>query len=503
MAEKRKSSRKSRKTGKLRTARVACGAAAEHGPVEVLKKARKFRRPRGIHTRRVIPKVRRGAAAPDANPSAAMAFDRRARARAAAPVSGGRRALEAATDLSIVQNVELRAISNLDTASDVCEPSFACKDDVVFYTGNWFAALSTDGGDHFRYVDPYTAFPDPPGMTFCCDQIVHYIQKIDTFVWLLQYGEDASGANIQRLAYARTADVRQGRWRTVDLTPGLLGVPGQFLDFPDIAVGSNMLYVTTNAFRGVGWTTSIIVRLPFSGLQSGNVQAQRATSTTNFNFRIAQHCGTTAYFASHENSSTLRVYSWPERSASPTFRDVTVASWDADDYGSSVPGGGQWLKRADSRLLGATRARNQLYFAWSAGRGGINQRPQPYVQIAKIDKGSMRLMENINIWDASAATAYPALATNSRQQVGITFTLGGGQFHPSQVVGTITGRDRYLIARAGQATPRSGQWGDYLTIRRRYPNPALFAVAGFTKKRSTTANDSTPSYVAFGRSSHV
>ncbi|MGI9234854.1 MAG: hypothetical protein ACR2RD_14565 [Woeseiaceae bacterium] len=503
MAGKRKSSKKSRTSKALTVAKVACGSAVDHGPIELLKKAKKFRRPRGIHTRRIIPEVRRGAAVADTGPSAKMSLGRAAVSRRASAARPGRRDLSTATDLSIVQNVELRAISNLDTASDVCEPSMACKDDVVFYTGNWFAALSTDGGTRFRYVDPYSAFPDPPGMRFCCDQIVHYIRKIDMFVWLLQYGEDSSGANIQRLAYARTADVRQGRWRSVDLTPRVLGVPGQFLDFPDIAVGTNMLYVTTNAFRGERWTTSIIVRLPFSGLRSGNVSAQRASSTSNFNFRMAQHCGTTAYFASHEDSSTLRLYSWPERSASPTFRDVAVGSWEADDYSSPTPDGRQWLNRADSRLLGATKAGDHLYFAWSAGRGGTNQRPQPYVQIAKVSARTRRLRENINIWDANAATAYPALATNNRRQVGITFALGGGRHHPSQAVGTLTGPDRYLIARAGRATPRSGQWGDYLTIRRRYPNPSLFAVAGFTKKGGTRANDSTPSYVVFGRTSHV
>ena len=92
MAGKQKGSRKSRASGALRTAKVACGAAAEHGPVELLEKARKFRRPRGIHTRRVIPKVRRGAAAPDASPSAAMAIDRPTPSRAAARRRTGRRA---------------------------------------------------------------------------------------------------------------------------------------------------------------------------------------------------------------------------------------------------------------------------------------------------------------------------------------------------------------------------------------------------------------------------
>jgi hypothetical protein len=53
---------------------------------------------------------------------------------------------------------------------------------VVFYTGNWYAALSSDGGNTFQYVDPFTAFPDPPNMGFCCDQVVQYIPQIDTFV---------------------------------------------------------------------------------------------------------------------------------------------------------------------------------------------------------------------------------------------------------------------------------------------------------------------------------
>ena len=72
MAGKRKSSSKSRTSRKLRTAKMTCGVAVEHGPVELLKKAKKFRRPRGIHTRRVIPKIRLGVAAPDAKPSVAI-----------------------------------------------------------------------------------------------------------------------------------------------------------------------------------------------------------------------------------------------------------------------------------------------------------------------------------------------------------------------------------------------------------------------------------------------
>jgi hypothetical protein len=73
------------------------------------------------------------------------------------------------------------------TASNVGEPSAAFNADVAFYTGNWYAAMSSDGGRTFSFIDPAAAFAasDPPDSHFCCDQVVNYIPSIDTFVWLL------------------------------------------------------------------------------------------------------------------------------------------------------------------------------------------------------------------------------------------------------------------------------------------------------------------------------
>ena len=501
MARKgRRSTGKSKKIGTLRSTRVKCGATTEHTGIETYAKPKRLRPKKRIHRRRVIPAVRRGAAAPDDSPTTAMSLRRPSRMAATARA---RRSLQRANDLVLVQNVNLGAVADNNAASDVCEPSAACRDDVVFYTGNWFAAISTNGGSTFRFVDPNVAFPDPPGMSFCCDQVVHYIRRIDTFVWLLQYTENTAGANVQRLAFARTAAAKRGRWRTVDVTPQALGLGNQFLDFPDLAVGWNALYMTTNVFRGSRWTTSVILRLPFSGIRSGNVVVQRATSTTNFNFRVAQHCGRRVFWASHQDNSTLRVYHWDENAANPRFRDVTVPSWDQQNYRSRTPAGRNWLGRADPRILGATKAGRNLYFAWSAGRGGANNRPHPYVQVAKIDSRTFRLKESINLWDRNFATAYPALGTNSRRQVGISLMLGGGQHHPSFVVGTLTGLDRFVLARRGTRSPAGDEWGDYLTLRRRYPNPRLFCGTGYTRQSGAGSNDATPTYVVFGRSSHV
>lgn len=112
-------------------------------------------------------------------------------------------------DIGIALNTPLTSAGQNDTASNVGEPSTAINGQVVVYTGNWYAATSADGAKTFRFIDPAAAFRqfDPPGSSFCCDQVANYIPLIDTFVWLLQYGPD-TGNNIQRIAFASRT-----RWR--------------------------------------------------------------------------------------------------------------------------------------------------------------------------------------------------------------------------------------------------------------------------------------------------
>jgi hypothetical protein len=43
--------------------------------------------------------------------------------------------------------------------------------DTIFYAANWYAARSTDNGQTFTYVNPYTTFPSING-GFCCNQVI-------------------------------------------------------------------------------------------------------------------------------------------------------------------------------------------------------------------------------------------------------------------------------------------------------------------------------------------
>jgi hypothetical protein len=472
-------------------------------PVDYLARAHKFVQRNKIHTRRHIPQIALGEQISDAIPTPKLALAP-ARSLARESESASARATRAATDdVTLVQNIQLDDVATADTASHVGEPSCASNGKVVFYTGNWYAAVSLDGGTSFQFVNPATAFPDPPGMSFCCDQVVHYIKKIDTFVWLLQYSENPAGENIQRLALATTAELKQGQWRLFDISSQGLGLPGIFLDFPDLAVGSNMLYMTTNGFRGEDWEVTVLVRMPLAGIKSGSFTSQAVTSNTHFNFRIAQHCGTRAFWASHNTTSSLRLFFWDESKPQPSSVDVSVASWSRGPYISQTPDGRNWLGRADPRMVGATKKGSELWFAWCSGAGGANNRPQPFVQIARVNATTFQLIENINLWHPQSAIGYAALSTNTKSEVGVSYTLGGGGKFPTHVVGILTGTRKEVPTFTSTRGPNDQKWGDYLTVRRHSPNGRLFAATGYTLQSGAGSSDATPNFTLFGRSSDL
>src|SRR5882672_633578 len=409
-------------------------------------------------------------------------------------------------DLVLVVNSELPQPGTQQLASSVGEPSVAAKDNVVMYTGNWYAARSIDGGQTFQYIDPFTAFPDPPNLGMCCDQVVNYIASIDTFVWLLQYGPKSGPDidNIQRLAFAKTADVAAGRWRLFDITTQSLGLGGLFLDFPDLAVGANFLYVTSNVFDAQGRSKgAALVRIPIADIDSGNMNVERFVTQDFDSLRVAQNCKNKAFFAAHSDTSTLRLFTWDEGQPAPTSIDVGVARWIGGmGYQSRTPDGQRWLDRVDPRITGAALAGNELWFAWSVDQNS-NHRPQPFVQIARIDATNLTLLENINVFDPDSAIAYGALSSNADDEVGTSYMIGGGTRFPSHMVAILTPTRKDIITAVGDRAPADSQWGDYLTVRPIFPlDKKLFAATGYTMKGSGDGSnrDSTPRYVVFGRS---
>jgi len=98
-----------------------------------------IKRPKRIHPRRLLPFVKEGI---ERNVHSCNT-----RAMIARPE-------DATQDIQIVLNTPLTQPAQNSTSSNVGEPSVSVNNDVVFLTGNWYASISTDGGNTFKFIDP-------------------------------------------------------------------------------------------------------------------------------------------------------------------------------------------------------------------------------------------------------------------------------------------------------------------------------------------------------------
>lgn len=397
----------------------------------------------------------------------------------------------------LVRNIGLGDAATSTQTSNIDEPTTAVSGENVFYTGNWFASLSNDGGTNWSLVDPFTKLPSAAG-GFCCDQIILYDPTRDIWIWVLQYLQK-DGGNIFRVAVSRGATF--GTWYWWDFSPKALNDTwtDMWFDYPDASIGNNHLYLTFNAFNGANsWLRSFAFKLPLDTLKSGaSLGYQWFTTTSNGSLRLTQGAGGTMYFASHNASSTMRVFSWPETGAGVSWFDVGIGAWSPGPYSAPGPGGAEWLGRTDSRITGAWLSGSRAGFMWSAAKSG--NRPLPYVKVAVVDVNSRTLVEQPDIWSQNSAYAYGAACPNAQGVVGVSLFYGGGQRHPSHVVGFRDGAAwRLTITRASTNGPAGGAWGDYLACKRLQPNSAEWVASGYTLQGGTDRRNVEPQFVHFG-----
>jgi hypothetical protein len=399
--------------------------------------------------------------------------------------------------------------------------SGANHEDIVLLSGNWFASLSTDGGSTFTTLDPTTIFPSGPSSDaagnpldngFCCDQVIHYVPEFDRFIWFMQFcGTGASclqGINKVRIAAASADEVRSSdgtAWTYWDITSAGVGIGNTTMDYPDVSVGNRSLYFSADAV-GSGL---LVVRIPLDEIAAGgtiNYQfTNPADSATAYGGHISQNAGDEIYWAGHVSTSRLRAFSWREGDGRYFWRDIDINSWPNTDYSSPAPDGTDWLNFLagfpGSAVIGATRRfdreRSEVWFAWTAARGGGY--PHPYVEVLVLDTSSWTVINQWPIWNPDIAFAYPALTTNRDQEVGISLGWGGSTAYANHAVGIL---GDFVVWFSELSDAARNRWGDYVTVRQCSPDANLFAGVGYAVLANTppaTGVRINTRYVVFGR----
>ncbi|MFL5384084.1 MAG: hypothetical protein ACJ8GN_16300 [Longimicrobiaceae bacterium] len=392
-----------------------------------------------------------------------------------------------------------REFASLDASTSECCPevSVAENGETTLMTGNYWMALSVDGGASFSSVNPTTIFPEVDG-GFCCDQIVAYVPEIDMFVWLLQYWVDGSNNNRIRLAAQTTAEVRSSNgtaWTYWDFVSDVFNRDRR-LDRNDLAVGERSLWWNTEVVGG----GRVVVRIPLDQIAArGTINFQFTGETDAPHSHLTQNATNTVYWAGHEGNSVLRVYSMRDGDDFYSWRTVTVASWPNGTNSSACPSGSDWMtfEAKNHTVFGNALQGRSVWFAWLAAAGGGF--PLPHVQMVRINPDSWTREEQVQIWNPTIAFQDAYLSTNSRGELGMEIAFGGRETFPSSAVGVWGDFVVYYPRLSTRCSPTK-RWGDYNHSRRRGGNGMEWVAGGYSLETDASGNRTVlPHYIRFSR----
>jgi hypothetical protein len=141
-------------------------------------------------------------------------------------------------------------------------------------------------------------------MLYHAQQSREYVASIDRVIWLMQHAQSTpSSESRYRIAAASPASIKSSGGTVCtywDITSTQIGFPNEFVDYPDMSVGTNVLYVSFDQVNSGG---RVIVRLPLSEIQSG----------PTINFRYTHNTDSPMAYSGHLSQNTKDVPRSPLR----------------------------------------------------------------------------------------------------------------------------------------------------------------------------------------------
>lgn len=380
----------------------------------------------------------------------------------------------------------MQIVQNTVLPQEGWETSVAQAFTTIFYTGNYFASCSVDGGKHYKSVSP-SKLAESVGHKFCCDQSAHYIPIADTMVWILLADD---GPVLMCLASSNDVLNSKGKdWTVYTLTGPVFsrGRDTQF-DYPQISFGDYFVYLTFNI---IDTADAIICRFHVGQLRErGTLHFQYFVITNNSFICPCQLSGDRGLFVTENTTSQLRIFEWKEQSNTITTHDVNIETIPTEDWSTLTPSGYDWLNpnsKVNTEVHGATRTGDQLWIAWTGARRVYDQRknsfPFPHIGIAVVHIHTMQLAQQRYLWNGEHAFAYPSLASNPSGEVAITFSWGGGVHYVQHGVGFLTGQTELYSTTSDEGLEGGSH---YMTARMAFPEINRFIAAGWNSPKDTS-----------------
>ncbi len=425
-------------------------------------------------------------------------------------------------DAQLYRNVTFGSGFPSGSRSNIMESSVAENGKNVFYTGNWFAARSTNGGQGWTYINPAASMSD-----FCCDQVTVHDESRNMLLWYRQGSPNSSGVNRFRLSVSTDGG---GSFCAYDVYPSAVnsGWTNQWWDYPHLQLGADFLYIATNVFDASRqWTRTALLRFPLDSLRTcSGFNFNYVTTTSWFTWAPIQGADHVMYFASNwplsAPANRISVWRWYEDQTSAASTVYTVPAWSRTTRNQAVCGSStaNWAGRTDDRLLTGARymlhssnykdpGRMVLGWWWNVKQG--NGFSQPYVDGFAIYENNLSMLSGAQgrpyIWNASVCFLYPSAAANKRGDLGLVFNASSGSnMNPSLAYAladdftAVPPGFTYYLAQTSNARPSDSVWGDYNTVRAFLPTQDTWVGAGHVIASSSNCSYcSLPVLFNFGR----
>lgn len=397
------------------------------------------------------------------------------------------------------------------------EPSTGVNGKNIFQTGNWYAARSLNNGGTWTYVNPYTIFGKHPAgnKSFCCDQVTLYDPIHHRQWWVLQYGTGQPGQGGLKIANSNGTSLFRN-WCYWNIDARWFGYPNATdagIDYNDMAISKNYLYISSNLFPAAGGKLSGILKLPIDKMITcSGFTYYRYTDPTHFTFKLVQGAHETMYWGSNwanprgwtcqgcTNGNAFRVYQWTEATNALSFVDRSIAPFvfytrnSGQNCASASGAVKNWCAFSDSRVLGGAVSNGVIHFSFNAKQ--TTNRPFPYTRWVRFRESDKAYLGYWDLFAQWGALLFLSISPNNDGAIGGTFAWGGGRstnnFYPGSAlllnddyttdVGN-TWTNGVNLSLWGQGNPcTSGglyRWGDYLTARPFYPAGYAFVATNY------------------------
>ena len=407
--------------------------------------------------------------------------------------------------------------NNAAKGSTLAEPAAGNEGARVLAAGNFnHAEHSANGGLTWTDINLGGGPADAP--INCCDMDIVYDQSRGLWILSTLYINSSALNGVVRLFVFRTLPSAACSY-TIDQAGTANNV---LMDFPHIGLSNKFLYLATNDIGGTPSQSARMRRFNLDQMADCLTASFSTYSWPNTTegqrvWRPVQGATDTIYWAHHSNSSTLRIFSWPETAAAPTnttriLAATTFANPDCrggslnNDWTDSL-----WSHIVGFNLNGAVGRDNIAWFWNSAVTAGT---PQAHSRGAIFNKVGLSLLAQPLVWNSAFCIGQISIAMNERGDIGATGSYGGraggtAAGAASAANGAVMMGDEYTAGLgifgtlfqtiAGTHNRTDARHGDYFTIHQHEPCDMWFSATNYALNGGTALTNVNSRYVEFGR----